>query len=118
LGVGAASYRAGVRSVHVRSLEAYAAAALAGGEIPSESERLDGLRRAGEAVMLALRTTQGVRLGEFKERYGVDVVEHYAPVLARYSEAGLLERTNDSMRLTERGRFVANDVCGAFVTFD
>jgi oxygen-independent coproporphyrinogen-3 oxidase len=118
LGVGAASYRDGVRSVHVRSLERYVGAALAGEEIPSEGERLDGLRRAGEAIMLALRTTQGVRLGEFKERYGVDVVEHYAPVLARYSEAGLLERNDDSMRLTERGRFVANDVCGAFVTFD
>ena len=118
LGVGAASYRDGVRSVHVRSLELYVAAALAGEQIPSEGERLDGLRRAGEAIMLALRTTQGVRLGEFKERYGVDVVEHYAPVLARYSEAGLLERTDDFMRLTERGRFVANDVCGAFVTFD
>lgn len=118
LGVGAASYRGGVRSVHTRSLEEYAAAALAGDPIPSEGERLDGLRRAGEAIMLALRTTQGVRLGEFKERYGVDVVEHYAPVLARYSEVGLLERTGDFMRLTERGRFVANDVCGAFVTFE
>lgn len=118
LGVGAASYRGGVRSVHVRALESYVTAALAGEAIPSESERLDGLPRAGEAIMLALRTTQGVRLLEFKERYGVDIVEHYAPVLARYSEAGLLERTGDFMRLTERGRFVANDVCGAFVTFD
>lgn len=118
LGVGAASFRAGVRSVHVRSLERYVGAALAGEEIPSESERLEGFRRVGEAVMLALRTTQGVRLLDFKERYGVDIVEHYAPVLARYSEEGLLERTDDSMRLTERGRFVANDVCGAFVTFD
>jgi putative oxygen-independent coproporphyrinogen III oxidase len=118
LGVGAASYRGGVRSVHTRSLERYVTAALASEEIPSEGERLEGLRRAGEAIMLALRTTQGVRLGEFKERYGVDIVEHYAPVLARYSESGLLERTDDSMRLTERGRFVANDVCGAFVTFD
>jgi oxygen-independent coproporphyrinogen-3 oxidase len=118
LGVGAASYGGGVRSVHVRSLEQYAAAALGGEPIPSEDERLEGLRRAGEAIMLALRTTQGVRLREFKERYGVDLIEHYAPVLARYSAAGLLERVDDSMRLTERGRFVANDVCGAFVTFD
>ncbi|MBV8154544.1 MAG: radical SAM family heme chaperone HemW [Candidatus Eremiobacteraeota bacterium] len=118
LGVGAASYRAGVRSVHTRSLEAYVAAALAGAPIPGESERLEGARRAGEAIMLALRTAQGVRVGEFKERYGVDIADHYAPVVARYSEAGLLERNGDYLRLTERGRFVANDVCGAFVTFD
>jgi oxygen-independent coproporphyrinogen-3 oxidase len=118
LGVGAASFRGGVRSVHTRSLEEYAAAALAGIPIPSQGERLEGLSRTGEAVMLALRTVQGVRLEAFKERYGVDVAEHYAPVIAQFCDAGLLERRDDWMRLTQRGRFVANDVCGAFVTFD
>jgi oxygen-independent coproporphyrinogen-3 oxidase len=118
LGVGAASYRAGVRSVHARSLDEYVDAAIAGRAIPGERERLEGHRRAGEAIMLALRTAQGVRLRDFKERYGVDIADHYAPVVARYSEAGLLERNGDHLRLTERGRFVANDVCGAFVTFD
>ncbi|HTA40562.1 MAG TPA: radical SAM family heme chaperone HemW [Candidatus Acidoferrales bacterium] len=118
LGVGAASYRAGVRAVHVRELEPYIAASLDGGPIPSESERLEGFRRAGEAIMLALRTSQGVRLADFKNRYGVDLLEHYAPVVGRFTEAGLLERSDDALRLTERGRFLANDVCGAFVTFD
>lgn len=118
LGVGAASYRRGERSVHTRSLGEYVDAALSGKPIPAQAERLEGLRRAGEAAMLALRTTQGVGLGEFKERYGIDVVEHYAPVVARFAGAGLLERTGDSLRLTRRGRFLANDVCGAFVTFD
>jgi oxygen-independent coproporphyrinogen-3 oxidase len=118
LGVGAASYRGGVRAVHVRELEPYIAAALAGGSIPSETERLEGFKRAGEAIMLSLRTSQGVRLGDFKNRYGVDLLEHYAPVVGRFTEAGLLERSDDVLRLTERGRFLANDVCGAFVTFD
>jgi oxygen-independent coproporphyrinogen III oxidase len=118
LGVGAASYRCGVRSVHTRSLQTYVDAALSGNAIPSDAERLDGPKRTGEAIMLALRTAQGVGLQEFKERYGIDVLEHYAPIVSRFSKAGLLERTDDFMRLTERGRFVANDVCGAFVTFD
>lgn len=118
LGVGAASYRNGERSVHTRSLETYVEAALARRAIPSESERLEGAKRAGEAIMLALRTVQGVGLGAFKARYGIDVVRHYAPVVSRFSEAGLLERTEDCLRLSDRGRFVANDVCGAFVTFE
>jgi oxygen-independent coproporphyrinogen-3 oxidase len=118
LGVGAASYRAGERSVHTRSLDEYVAAALAGREIPSQAERLEGPKVAAEAIMLALRTARGVVLSDFEKRYGVDVVSHYAPVVAHYSQAGLLERVGDSMRLTERGRFLANDVCGAFVTFD
>jgi oxygen-independent coproporphyrinogen III oxidase len=117
-GVGAASYRGGERSVHTRDLDAYLAAASAGGPIPGEAERLAGIKAVGEAVMIALRTSQGVALSEFKERYGVDVAERYAPVVARYENDGLLERSGDRLVLTRRGRFFANDVCGAFVVFE
>ena len=92
------------------------AAAEAGVTIPMEAERLEGLRRTGEAMMLALRTAQGVRLADFKERYGVDVIETYDSVVAEYARNGLVERTADTLRLTKRGRFLANDVCGAFIT--
>jgi oxygen-independent coproporphyrinogen-3 oxidase len=118
LGVGAASYREGVRWVHTRSLDEYLAAALEGRPVPSEAERLEGRRRAGEAMMLALRTVQGVRLADFKERYGIDVIEDYDPVVSHLALTGLLERTADTLRLTRRGRFLANDVCGAFITFE
>ena len=117
LGVGAASYAGGVRSVHTRDLDKYIAAALESREIPGESEELRGAQRAGEAVMLALRTSQGVPLQGFKERYGVDFLQFYAPVVQRYCEDGLLEVDATHARLTTRGRFVANDVCAAFVTF-
>jgi oxygen-independent coproporphyrinogen-3 oxidase len=117
LGVGAASFRGGVRSVHTRDLETYVAAALDARPIPGEAEELEGARRAGEAVMLALRTAQGVCLESFKERYGLDFLEFYAPVVRQYEDLGLLERDATHARLTRRGRFVANDVCAAFVTF-
>ena len=114
-GVGAASFRDGQRSVHTKSLDEYVEAARSGRAIPAQSERLAGDQRAGEAIMLALRTAQGVGLAEFKERYGIDVARRYAPVVSRFTELGLLERTEDRVRLTGRGRFVANDVCGAFL---
>ncbi|HTX55869.1 MAG TPA: radical SAM family heme chaperone HemW [Candidatus Acidoferrales bacterium] len=117
-GVGAASYRDGERRLHTRDLRTYIAAASAGLPIPGEAERLCGIKAVGEAIMIALRTAQGVALAEFKERYGVDVAERYAPVVARYVSDGLLERTDDRIILTKRGRFFANDVCGAFVTFE
>jgi oxygen-independent coproporphyrinogen-3 oxidase len=93
-------------------------AAREGRDIPAEAERLQGRKRAGEAIMLALRTAQGVSLGKFKERYGIDVMADYAPVVTRFARTGLLERVGDSVRLTQRGRFLANDICGAFVTFE
>lgn len=115
LGVGAASYRAGVRSVHTRSLDEYLYAVLEGREIPGESERLEGRARAGEAVMLALRTAQGVGFEQFKERYAIDFLTVYAPIVERFCQDGLLEIDPTHAKLTVRGRFVANDVCGAFI---
>ncbi len=116
-GVGAASYRDGLRSVHTRELDVYLAAIENGGEIPGEDERLSGAARTGEAAMLALRTAEGVDIAAFAERYGVDVREFYRPVLDEMRAAGTLDVTPTHVRLTRRGRFVANDVCGAFVTF-
>jgi len=114
-GVGAASYRGGIRSTHIRDRAAYEAAALAGEAIPGDSEGLTGDAQAGEAVMLALRTIEGVDADTFRERYDIDVFTHYAPVIAEYAAAGLLVADDRSVRLTARGRFVANDVCGAFL---
>jgi oxygen-independent coproporphyrinogen III oxidase len=115
LGVGAASYLGGVRSTHTRDLGAYLAAALAGQAIPGESERLEGDARLGEAIMLALRTAEGVDLERFRERYGIDVRARYERVVGDLVAAGMLAADAERVRLTERGRFVANDVCGAFL---
>ena len=115
LGVGAASYLGGVRSTHTRDLEAYCDAALAGTPIPGESERLEGAKQAGEAIMLALRTAEGVDVAAFRERYGIDVHERYRSVVGDLVAAGVLSADPAHLRLTERGRFVANDVCGAFL---
>ncbi len=115
LGVGAASYLDGVRSTHTRDLGAYCDAALAGTPIPGESERLEGAKRAGEAIMLALRTAEGVDVTAFRERYGIDVHQRYRSVVDDLVAAGVLAADPARLRLTERGRFVANDVCGAFL---
>lgn len=115
LGVGAASYLGGTRSTHTRDLDAYCRAALAGATIPGESEHLEGDQRAGEATMLALRTLEGVDTHEFRERYAVDFFERYRTVIAELARSGMLRVEGERVRLTERGRFVANDVCGAFL---
>jgi oxygen-independent coproporphyrinogen-3 oxidase len=117
IGVGAASYRGGIRSVATRDLGGYLAAAEAGGPIPGDAERLHGAALLGEATMLLLRTAEGVDATAFAKRYGVDFHEFYEPVLSEMRAAGTLDVTHSHVRLTRRGRFVANDVCAAFVTF-
>jgi len=117
-GVGAASYRDGVRFTHSRSLDAYVLAAVAGDAIPGESERLEGNKRIGEATMLALRTAQGVCIEAFKQRYGINFMQHYASVVEHLTRAGLVESDATFVRLTQRGRFVANDVCAGFLSLE
>ncbi len=83
--------------------------------IPGESERLEGAAQAGEAIMLALRTAEGVDVARFRERYGIDMHGAYGKVIGELVEAGMLVSDASHVRLTERGRFLANDVCGAFL---
>lgn len=116
LGVGAASYRSGVRSVHTRVLEEYLEDAQAGRPISAQAERLDPAAAAGEAIMLALRTAQGVDLAGFRERYGIDVRARYEPVVSAFARDGFLMIDGARMALTKKGRFLANEVCAAFVS--
>jgi len=115
LGVGAAWYLGGTRGTHTRDLGTYMAAALGGAPIPGEVERLVGAARAGEAAMLALRTAEGVELAPFAERYGIDFLSFYSQPVREMSEAGMLEVTPSHVRLSRRGRFLANAVCAAFL---
>jgi oxygen-independent coproporphyrinogen-3 oxidase len=115
LGVGAASFVEGRRSTHTRDLEEYVSAARERRPIPGESEELTGLARLGEATMLALRTREGVDVQAFRSRYGFDFLNHYAEVIDELSSVGVLNVDHTHVRLTERGRFVANDVARAFI---
>ncbi len=116
LGVGAASYIDGVRSVTTRDLATYVAAASANETIPAESERLEGDARLGEATMLALRTLEGVNIADFRERYDVDFLAKFGSVIDTFRSSSLLSVDAGHVRLTRRGRFLANDVCGAFLS--
>jgi len=118
LGVGAASYLGGERSIATRNLATYLEAIERGEPVPRECERLEGLARLGEAMMLALRTSQGVDASAFNHRYGIDPLSTYASTIAGFIEAGVLERSDEHLRLTRRGRLLANTVCGAFVTIE
>jgi len=85
------------------------AAAVAGDRRLSEREHI------GEAAFTALRRREGIHLGRFRERYGVDPTAPYAPSLRDPFDAGLLEVVEGCLRLTERGVLLSNEVFRAFV---
>jgi len=121
LGAGAHSYFQGVRFADVASPARYV-------ELVEQSwsERgADGAARfqqvvQGETItpelamadtlILGLRLLDGVALDDFRSRFGVDALEVFGDRLALSSAEGLLEADDDRLRLTERGRLLANEV--------
>ncbi len=69
-----------------------------------------GAERAGEALMLALRTTAGADLDAFRARYGVDPLRRWGKVLRDFSRLGLVRLSSRRLRLTTRGMLLSNEL--------
>jgi oxygen-independent coproporphyrinogen-3 oxidase len=80
-----------------------------------EDRRLTEADRRAEAVFLGMRMMAGVRTGEFKELFGVDLRAAHADDLENFQQAGLIEFDGDLLRLTRAGALLSNEVFAAFV---
>ncbi len=63
-----------------------------------------------DTAILALRLNAGLDLAAFERRFGRRFEDVYSDPLAETLELGLLERDNGQLRLTDRGRYLANEV--------
>jgi oxygen-independent coproporphyrinogen III oxidase len=63
-----------------------------------------------DTAILGLRLNEGLDVGEFSRRFGRSLEEAYGAVLTETGAFGLVERENGRVRLTERGRLLANEV--------
>ncbi|MCY3918936.1 MAG: radical SAM family heme chaperone HemW [Chloroflexi bacterium] len=113
VGPGAHGFVGGVRYAVERSPARYVAALAAGGAgaraaVVSE-ESVDPATAAVDAAVLGLRLNAGIDEAALRSRHGAawGVVE---PGLRWGEESGLLERSNGRLRLTRRGRRLANEV--------
>jgi len=82
---------------------------MADGERPvAGEEELDPEAMALEAVMLGLRTADGVDLEDFRKRFGADLVERNRVLVERLVEEGLVEVAEGRLRPTVKGFAVAD----------
>jgi oxygen-independent coproporphyrinogen-3 oxidase len=110
LGAGAWSFVDGRRSGRIKQPQAYLAAVAEGREPVVESERLEGRAARSEAALLALRMNQGLDLGAWRARHGMDFEAEFGPALAPAFKAGCLEQGGGRLALTAKGRLLANEV--------
>jgi oxygen-independent coproporphyrinogen-3 oxidase len=103
IGVGAVSTIGLERRRNRPSLRTYVEAVEKGSAAPAEVERLTPAERGMERLMLGLRLDAPLRLNGLAA-----LVDDAA--CDRLAAAGMLVREDGSLALTERGRFLANDV--------
>ncbi|MBN1965417.1 MAG: radical SAM family heme chaperone HemW [Anaerolineae bacterium] len=79
-------------------------------------EYVDAAQARTETVMLGLRLLQeGVSRAGFVARHGAPLEAYYGAALAKFSAVGLIELSDDRVRLTARARLVSNRVIEDFV---
>jgi oxygen-independent coproporphyrinogen-3 oxidase len=108
-GAGAHGHFSGRRYWRTRLPRAYVAALEQGRSTIAGGETLSADARAGEALMLGLRLTQGIDLAGFARRFGTDPLGRREGTLAALVAAGLLERSGERLALAPGATLVANE---------
>ena len=108
LGPSAHLFLPPVRSWNVRSVEDYIAR-IEAGELPlAGEETLTDEQLASETVMLALRTTDGLDLDLYRERFGVGLIETSRDAIQSAVARGLVTVSESRLRPTLEGLAVAD----------
>jgi oxygen-independent coproporphyrinogen-3 oxidase len=107
-GTGAARYVMGKRELNVRNTADYIRRVLAGESPTFQSEELPPEERARETIAVQLRRSDGVRRTGFHEQTEFDFDALVGARLAWYVAEGLLADDGAAVRLTRRGRCVAD----------
>lgn len=114
-GPGAASYIDGVRATNHRSVTQWIKLTESGQSPIQSTEKLNSEDHAREAVMLGLRQVVGISIEEFHQRYGHELRELAPAAWQMLLDEQLLEETGSHVRLTQKGRFVADSVMSEFL---
>jgi len=114
LGMGAAQYVRGIRTLNTRDLNSYIRRAFAGTSTAFQTEILEPLPRALETLGQNLRRQQGIQRSRFQEQTGIALDDLGGQTIARLVELGLLLDGGDSVCLTRRGKCVADSVTREF----
>jgi len=109
-GLGAARDIEGRRELNTRSIQEYIRKTLAGQPATYQSEVLEPEERARETLALQLRQSKGIDRRAFRIQTDFDLDELAGPAITRQVELGLMENDGVHVRLTRKGKCVADAV--------
>ena len=104
IGPGAHGRRGGVATLRHKKPENFLAAVAAQGDGISEHRVLTNREMASEALLMGLRLSEGIELGEMSERFGIASGEMIdARKFAFYRDMGMLWEADDRIGVTGAG---------------
>jgi oxygen-independent coproporphyrinogen III oxidase len=109
-GVGAARYVDGIRELNNRDTKQYVKKVLAGEAPIFHSERLGPRDRAFETIGTQLRRAEGIERQRFREQTDFELNELVGERITNLARAGILMDDTPGVRLTRRGKCVADAV--------
>lgn len=114
-GVSAAGYDLASRWSNTRNIHDYLDRIERGASPVEQVTELTDEDRQSEALFLQLRLKNGVNLERHEAEFGVDVLSRYASDIDRLNEAGLIEVSDGTLRISRAGAVLANEVFAVFV---
>lgn len=113
-GPGAHSNVGSVRYSYIRDLPAYIDGINTDSSVVDEYEVLGKLERAGEYIMLGMRTTRGISKEEYSRIYksGFDKIAY---LLEEYAKKGWAESTGERWHFTSSGFLLSNILIGTLL---
>ena len=118
VGPSACGYVDGWRYRNVPDIDAYIAR-IERGESPADlAERLSPRARAGELAAFALRMNEGIEAAAFEQQTGFRLDHLWPGALSDLAGQKLIEWDGVRLRLTPRGRLLADSVAEAFIIVD
>ena len=109
-GPSASSDFAGKRFVLSRDLQSYISGIRDGGEVMEDVQEIPLRERAGEYLMLRLRTYQGIAADEYEQKFLLPF-DPIRKILAKYRELGYMGVNDDGRwNLTAKGYLISNTI--------
>jgi oxygen-independent coproporphyrinogen-3 oxidase len=116
-GVGAARYVNGVRELNARDTRTYINRLLGGQSPTFQSECLPPRERAIETIAVQLRRAAGIDRRAFEAQTGFVLDALVGPKVRELAEQGVVRDDGESVRLTKRGKCLADAVVEAVMRF-
>ena len=114
-GPSAVSYSSRRRMTTLADMEQFCLKVQKGESVIEEIEELNREQRFRETVVMGLRMTSGVSVGELQQRFGINLTSYYGETLNLLVKQGLVEMAKGRLHLTEQGMLLANTVMSELV---